>query len=817
MDGAGNNAAGQAKPYVDSRYYLALVGGVGWMGGIWLASLVNLDVLLWLVFAVPLLVGSVWLWRRGRAGLALAFCGALALGGGRYIGGQIPFNSGYIHYYNGARDVILEGDVIDEPIIHDTRVQLRIAVRELKTLGDIKPVAGTIQIQTGRYPPIPYGATVRVEGDLAAPVSLGSPGYAAYLERQGVLSVIEFPRVEVLNEIGGNRVYRALLSLKARSREAIATALPEPHASLLTGILLGDSSGMPRELEEDFRETGMTHIIAISGFNIAVIIALLDYMTAPILPRRTATLAIMLFLGLYAVIVGAGESVVRAAIMGVSYLIGFRLLGRPTLAVAGLFTAAFLMTLATPNTLWDVGFQLSFAATLGLMVYAGPWTRRFSQGVTPFLAPQVRGRVTNWVADILLVTLAAQVLTMPLILFHFGRLSLASLPANVLVLPAQAAVMVTGGLTLLLGLISPAGGQIAGLFAWFFLNYTITVIRMLARMPAASIPLPLSVAGLVAVYLFIAAVSVYGFARMRDKHPVTFRMNATALKIASLVGVVLIGLLIIGWSAGRAENRLHVAFLDVGQGDAIFIQTPGGRQLLVDGGRYPSATLDELGRQMPFWDRSIDLVIATHPDADHIAGLVEVMERYEVSQLITNGADKASDTAYAAILEAAARRGTPVHAAQEGEMIILDEGVRLEILHSGGSGSDDDRNDGSVVGRLTYGELSVMLTGDAETPAESDILQDGRPLRAMVLKAGHHGANTSSSELFLQAVAPGVVVISVGRENSYGHPHPAMLERAAAIGAIVLRTDELGTLEMASDGARIWWFAEHEMITPIEP
>lgn len=817
MDGAGNNAAEQANPYVDSRYYLALVGGVGWMAGIWLASLVKHDAFLWLVLAVPLLVGSVWLWRRGRVGLALAFCGAVALGGGRYIASQIPFDPGYIHYYNGARDVILEGDVIEEPTIHDTRVQLRIAVRELDTLGDIKPVAGKIQVQTGRYPPIPYGATVRVEGDLAAPVSLGSPGYAAYLERQGVLSVIEFPRVEVLNEIGGNRFYRALLHLKARSRDAIATTLPEPHASLLTGILLGDSSGMPRDLDEDFRTTGMTHIIAISGFNIAVIIALLDFMTAPIFPRRTAALAIVLFLGLYAVLVGAGASVVRASIMGVSYLIGFRLLGRPTLAVAGLFTAAFLMTLANPNTLWDVGFQLSFAATLGLMVYAGPWTRRFSQGVAPLLAPQVRGRVTNWVADILLVTLAAQVLTMPLILFHFGRLSLASLPANVLVLPAQAAVMVTGGLTLLLGLISPVAGQLAGLSAWFFLNYTIAVIRMLARMPAASIPLPLSVTGLVVVYLFIAAVSVYGFARKRDNQPMTFRMNATALKVASLVGAVFIGLLIIGWSAGRADNRLTVAFLDVGQGDAIFIETPGGRQLLVDGGRYPSTTLDQLGRQMPFWDRSIDLVIATHPDADHIAGLVEVMERYQVSQLITNGADEASDTAYAALLEAAAGRDAPVHAAQEGETIILDEGVLLEILHSGGSGSDDDRNNGSVVARLTYGGLSVMLTGDAEAPAESDMLQDGRPLQATVLKAGHHGANTSSSEQFLQAVAPSVVVISAGRENSYGHPHPAMLERAVAMGATILRTDELGTLKMASDGSSIWWFAEHEMIAPLEP
>jgi len=795
---------------VDSRYFLASVGGAGWLVGIWLASVINLSPYVWGVLFFPFAIGAVIYWKHGRVGLVLAFCAAVVLGGWRYTNSRIPFEPAYLHYYNGGKDVEAWGHVVEEPAVYDTRVQLRVAVEQLVVDGQARPVSGLAQINTGRFPEIPYGAQLRVTGDLSAPIALGSPDYAAYLERQGVLSVMESPYVEVIREDGGNRLMRALLAVKQRSRDVIATALPEPHASLLTGILLGDSRGMPRELKEDFRETGMTHIIAISGFNIAVIIALLDYLAAPFLPRKSGAVAIMVFIGLYAILVGASASVVRASVMGISYLIGFRLLGRPTLAIAGLFTAAFLMTLANPDTLWDIGFQLSFAATLGLMLYAGRWSRWLAKGADPVLAPEVRGRVTRFVSDLLLVTLAAQLLTLPLILYHFGRLSLASLPANILVLPAQGGVMAAGGLTLMVGLIAPNIGQLVGLIAWLFLNYTITVIRMLAQMPHASIPLPLTSSGLLAAYLVIGLITVLATTGKTETKEPNLRIDAGKRKIIAIAGLLLVGLLLIGWRIGQPDDRLRVAFLDVGQGDAIFIQTPNGRQLLIDGGRYPSEVLDQLGRQLPFWDRSIDMVMVTHPDADHAAGLVDVIERYDVSVLLTNGANEGSDSIYAALLEAAGERGTDIHIARKGESIRLDEGIQIDILHSGEVGQTDSRNDASIVARLSYGTLSVLLTGDAEESAEASMLQEGMPVQAVVLKAGHHGANTSSSAEFLQAVAPRIVVISAGRDNSYGHPHPDMVARAAAVGAAVLRTDELGTLELESDGARMWWSAEHD-------
>ena len=802
-------AVAAQQPPVDSRFYLAPVAGAAWLAGIGLAALVDLGAGFWLAMAAAAAFGAAALWRVGRVGLALAGAAALALGGARAVAAAPVIDAGHIATYNGATGVVLRGDVAAEPDVGDTSRRLRLSVRELVIDGQMYPVSGLVLVELPRYPSIGYGAALDLSGELLPPSSLNSPNYAAYLARQGIHSVMQFPDASVLSETGGREWRQALLAVRERGRVALRASLPEPQASLLTGILLGDDSGLPRALADAFQTTGMTHIIAISGFNIALIIALLDRLAAPLLPRRVGAVIIALLIVLYALLVGASASVVRAAVMGISYLIGLRLMGRPTLALAGLFSAAFVMTLWNPLTLWNVGFQLSLAATLGLLLYGEPWTRQLRRGTTG-LPPVVRRPTTQLLSEGVVITLAAQVLTVPLLVYHFGALSLASLPANFLVLPAQPAVMLTGGLTLLAGLALPAIGRLIGLTAWLFLTYTIRIIEWLARVPWASRQLHLPAGGLLAVYAIIAAVTLWTAAGPSRRRAVTERLRAHPRRNAALGGLAVVVLLAGAWWLQRPDGRLHVAFLDVGQGDATLIQSPDGRQVLIDGGRYPSRVLAQLGEQMPFWDHSLDLVIATHPDDDHAAGLVTVVERYDVDGVMTNGAT-ADDAGYAALLAAAEATGAPILVAQPGQSIDLGDGARLDILSAGGDATTAD-NDASVVARLTYGDLSVLLTGDAGEAAEAALLAGGQLLPAVVLKAGHHGANTSSGEAFLAAVRPQFIVISVGADNSYGHPAPAMLARAAAVGATVLRTDEVGTIEVISDGTRMWWESQGEEI-----
>lgn len=260
---------------------------------------------------------------------------------------------------------------------------------------------------------------------------------------------------------------------------------------------------------------------------------------------------------------------------------------------------------------------------------------------------------------------------------------------------------------------------------------------------------------------------------------------------------------IISWSFVLLEAKdpeLRVVFLDIGQGDAIFIEAPNGSQVLIDGGTT-SDVLRELSKVMPFWDRSIDLVVATHPHGDHIGGLIDVLERFEVANILETAIKE--DTAVVKAYDRAVEKENAEQIPRErGTRVILDSNVVLTIL-SREVVAASDPNDASIVLRLDYGETSFLFTGDATKFVEEELLQFYDALDIDVLKVGHHGSNTSTSPAFVSATSPDIAVISVGANNTYGHPTQNVLETLAAQNVEVLRTDELGTIQLVSDGRNI--------------
>lgn len=261
---------------------------------------------------------------------------------------------------------------------------------------------------------------------------------------------------------------------------------------------------------------------------------------------------------------------------------------------------------------------------------------------------------------------------------------------------------------------------------------------------------------------------------------------------------------ITAWLAlrGLPDGRLHVYFLDVGQGDAILIQAPDGRQILVDGGPSPTALLNGLGAVLPFWDRSLDLVVLTHPDGDHITGLIPLLERYRVGQVLDVPQTDTASLAKSWLVNLEQARVKRTYAVRGMRLPLGD--LLITVLNPGATlltGTNSDDNNNAAVLRLDYGRTSLLLTGDAEQEAEADMIAAGLPLRADVLKVGHHGSNGSSSPSFLAAVAPRLAVIQVGADNTFGHPHPDLIERLA--GVEILRTDRNGRIEVISDGQRL--------------
>lgn len=782
--------------WITSAWFAGIFVGFSWGASPW-----------WLWgCAAAAVFSSAWLVRQQRPFAFGLVCLAVALlGGARYQLTLQPLDANQIAFYNDRGPVTLEGLVVAEPDIRDSGLQLRLQVEQLTGRDGVPhAVTGDVLVQLPRYPTIPYGSRLVVNGRLETPPSNPDFSYRDYLARQGITSLMGNPRLLAREDGQGSWLKHQIFAFKAGAQATIEAIIPPPESGLLSGILLGVEHAMPPAIDADFRATGITHIVVISGFNISILAAIFLSLGTPLLGQRRAPLFAIAAIILYTLMVGAEASVVRAAIMGSLYIIGQRWLGRPTFALGSLFLAGLLMTIVNPLALWDVGFQLSFAATLSLMLYADPLTQAVRRWLLRRVSREATRRILGVLNEAVLVTLAAQVLTLPLTMVYFQQFSLISLTANAFILPAQPGVMIWGGLATLVGLVSPTVGELFGYVAYLFLHYTILLSRFFAEAPYALLPIHYPPLACALTYAVIGGLSGYRYlsAAQRERLRGWLREQPWPKLGLGICGLLLV--VSFQWATQQPDGLLTVRFLDVGQGDAMWIETPSGRQLLVDGGYFPTVLAGHVGGQLPFWDRQLDLVIATHPDADHVTGLPTIFERYGVDQLWVSEPEPVTPT-YEELLRLAQEQGTAVVQPHVGEVLDFGDGVRLEVLHPALDFEAEDRNNRSLSVRLVYGSFRLLLTGDGEIEAEEALLAGHLHLDATVLKAGHHGAANGSSLPFLEAVQPHIVIISAGEGNRFGHPAPEVLERVAAVGATVLRTDARGTLQVVTDGEVMWW------------
>jgi competence protein ComEC len=584
--------------------------------------------------------------------------------------------------------------------------------------------------------------------------------------------------------------------------------LPEPEASLASGILFGARTSIPGDLTDDMRATGTSHLVAVSGQNVTIVAALMIAVLGWLIGRRNACWAAVAGIVLYAALVGAQPSVIRAAIMGGVWVLSIAL-GRQNTAFVALALAGAAMTALDPQVVHDVGFLLSFASVLGLIVMT-PLLNHMINRLTGQTAEARQTAIAGMAQDILTMTIASIAFTLPIAAINFQQVSLAAPFANLLAVPAFLAVAVTSGLAAVLSLIIPGDSAWLSPIAWPPAAYMIAVIRLFAGLPGASV----QVGGVhtihAAAYYAVLAGALFAASKRRIELPVAAPTPGAMYRPRLLVPVSVAFVLAVasaavwGTALARDEGALSVTFLDVGQGDAALIEGPGGQRILVDGGPSAAAVADALGRVLPFYDRRIDLVVLTHPQADHLAGLPAVLDRYDVGGVMTTRFANPTDL-YGEWQEYLAGSDLPTVTATRGQSIDLGDGARMTVLHPMSTtrlDDPDELNDTSVVLRLTMGQVSFLLTADITAEAETALIRRGTDLHSTVLKLAHHGSKTSTSEAFLARVGPIIDIVSAGRDNPYGHPAPEVLARLE--GDAVFRTDEDGDITVSTDGERVW-------------
>jgi competence protein ComEC len=763
---------------------------LAWIGGMLLIQ-AHLFPLVWLLLALPLTMVLLVGWgdepAARRAALVLV---GLLLGGGRMALAQPHLSPDHIAYYRDADAVTVEGVAVAEPDRRATHTNLRLKVTRLVLPDGRTPsVRGLLLVNAPPYAPVHYGDRVRATGTLVEPPVFAAFSYREYLARRGIHALLRRAQVEVLAQHQANPLLEMLFRFKAHALGTLHALLPEPHSSLLAGILLGVESGIPERLNEAFAATGTSHIVAISGFNLTLIAGTLAAATRRAFERRGEVLLPLAGLWVYTVLVGASAAVLRAAVMA-SVTIVARGEDRSTHGPTSLAAAVWVMSLLNPHVLWDLGFQLSFAATAGLLLYTEPLTRWFLRQLSHVTSAERAERVVGWLSDALIVTLAAQITTTPLIVGTFHQLSLVTLLTNLLILPAQPYVMLFGGVALLGGLVLRPLGQALAWVAWAFLAYTIEVVMATAALPWASLDLGAVARPLIWGYYLALGLATWWWAQPREGR----RRALTSLRRLAqwqVAGALAMLALLFLYLASAPDGRLHVRFMDVGAGDAIFVRTPDGKQVLIDGGADAPATLSEVGRAMPFWDRRLDMVILTSPDADRLAGLVPVLERYTVD-FVALGAELGQGSVHARWRELLdARTPESVGALWAGLAWDLDRDVTLEALWP------DPGVAGPLVLRLRHGDVSFLLSGDATTLVEEALVaREGHELKCTVLHLARHGAATSSTPAYLEATAPAFAVVSPGAPPR--PPAPVVLART--MDTPLHRVDRDGTVEFVSDG-----------------
>jgi competence protein ComEC len=797
---------------------------------------------------LAVLILLLWSLLKGQTNAALfSLCCALFLCGWLQMNVYLyqPPGRGHVIEQLRTDPVTIEGVIVESPLLFPEKTDLMISAHSLTdSKGGYFPVHGKIMLSFRGTQAFDYGDVVRVRTRLRKVRNFHNPGgfnYERYLRYHGILlrgSVADDSRIVVLRKGYGNPIRQKLEGFRSTIRTFIDTNAPAPEKEIIQACILGDQQQIPRELRDSFSKTGISHIIAISGFNMSMIAFFSIYFVRGIMRRfpylllrfdlyKLSVLFAMPPVILYTFIAGAGMSVLRATLMILAFMAAL-LISKSRDLYNTLAMAALIILLVYPPALFDVSFQLSFAAVLAILIITPRLTAFIPKPEhvpgTPYSLPVLCSKGLYAFALFIIVSLSAMLGTMPLIAFYFNRLSVVSLLANIIIVPILGILAIPVSMATIFFL------PFSSLVSAFFLDIAGTLVMIslalnnfFASLPWAAFYLTTpSLLELLFFYVFLYGL-MEGLTHLSgdnvaengpDNASFLVRLRSCPTWIhytlaASVFFFCLDAVYLHQKNSTRGD--FTATAIDVGQGSSILVRFPGDQTMLIDGGGFINSTFD-VGKYIvaPYlwYERlnKIDIVVLTHPHPDHLNGLPFILENFTVREVWINGETSGSEE-YLRFQDIIKNKGLIQRHMSAGNSPIVTGGVRIEFLNPPGpvnrqeeEATFTETNDGSLVLRMTYGEVSFLFPGDISLITEEQLASDTRELRSQLLFVPHHGGRTSSSETFLQRVRPHTAIISVGADNLFRLPHPDVLKRLAQRGVMTYRTDLHGAVTASTDG-----------------
>ncbi len=831
----------QAKP--DLHGLTLVAAAVSWLAGMLLASWIHITALALLFGAASALVCCIAFWQSGRGRLMALLVIAMLLGAWRYSTvspiGDPTAVSAYIG--SGGRSLEVSGSVADEPLLESRSSLLFVDAQQVSLDGGTtwQNAHGQIEVQLlGSLLDDPYGPhygdSVELRGALQPPSSHSSPS---------IFASMTFPLVSV-QQAGGNPLLKALYQLRLTFALFIEQSLPQPMAALLIALVLSLRTPALRPLIITFNVTGTAHLVAPSGFKVTILAGLIANVAQRLTPRRSRqfqrllpaerrkqgrlelliSALVVLSIIAYTFLSGGGPAAIRAGIMGIVLVIAPRT-GRIYNVYTALAFSALLMSALDPFVLWDAGFQLSFLGTLGIVLFTPFWSRLFR--------PVERFWLGRHVAEIVAVTLAAETATLPVFALTFQQISFVAPLTNLLTVPLLALLIVLGLFLCVTGLFSSFIALAFGWLTYPLLWYVLAAVAWCERLPGAYLIVSNLNVGIAWLYYSLLALVAFAlFQHWSTTHssntsllapePQPTRLSRRARRLMQVGLAALIVFLASGTAAlaARGGAQLTITFLNVipagqpAQGEAILIRTQDGKTALIDGGLDTTSLANELDTRLPFWQRSLDMVILTAPRQADMVGLEDIVTRYAIGEVIDPGMLH-PNTGYARWRHTINQRNIPYTQLRQGATFTLGTQVAFQVfwpispLHKGSLENEDN---GMAICLLAPG-MRLLLLGDtalskyALQGLVSDI--DPRYLSADVVQLVGEVGTAFPAQLapLLGSVHPSLIVVSPAALSAKLRK-AGMNSVLAAVSAPTIfssawqtiQTAQVGTLVIGSDG-----------------
>ena len=618
-----------------------------------------------------------------------------------------------------------------------------------------------------------YGTLIKIKGNFIKPEGARNYkgfNYEQYLKSKKIYGSIKSEEIEIIENNKINIIQKNGQTVRNKIKETAIAVLPQNIQGLLVGILIGDRTNISEELTQDFSKSSLTHILAISGSHISYIILGVTYILLKSkIPRRIAYIITNLVLIFFMFITGFSASVVRASTMGI-LLISAKLVYRKPDIINSIAISLIIIFIDNPFAIYDIGLQLSYLGTLGIVIFSKPISNKISK------------KIPKKISEMMAITISAQILILPIIMLNFNTVSLTFLISNIIAVPISGIIMIYGYITSTIGIVSIEFASFLAIGLNVLLNILIITAKIVGNMPFSNIIIPTPHLIYILIYYLII-------------------INFKKKKVRKILLIIFLIILTINFIQKQIPQNLKIHIIDVGQGDSSLIITPNRKTLLIDTGEQENTLLEYLlDRQI----LEIDYALISHFDSDHCFNLIEVIENLKVSNILISKQTEETEL-FKKIIGTARRQNVNIIVVEAGQTIKIDKEVTLKILWPT-KVSNNSMNENSIVAKLEYKNFSMLFTGDIGEKTENKLLEiySQNMLKSTILKVAHHGAKTSSNINFLNTVMPQIAIIGVGKNNKFGHPDESVIENLTKIKSKIFRTDINGEITIKVDkNARI--------------